>query len=330
MRWYSISINEGEIELSQNKSNPNGPAIQFSIQKYDAGSAINSEITIYNLPLYVFGEYQKLYNKKFELKAGMQETPLTRKIGINVETEQLIAVGYISAVIPDWNGTDTQFTFILQPSPSIGYNESGQLDEETTPGGYQFNLESGVNPIPQIKQAINEITNSKATIVNRITSIQTTSPCYTPVFTIPSLCSVLKTMGISLYQNAEGYILNLLDSTTYGKIINLKSTDFISQPSALTIATISCSLILRGDIRLLDVFKLPTDIFLGISNLTSSGARDYRSSADTTLKKGIGNPFLFFSGYYQVVKIWNVGDSRNTNPLSWTTIVEAVKYSGVV
>lgn len=330
MRWYEISINDGEIKLYKNKSNPNGPAIQFSIQQYDAGSAINQEVTIYNLPLYLFGQYQNLYNMKFELQAGMQETPITRKLGINTETGQMISVGYISAIIPDWNGNDTQFTFILQSSPIHGYDESGNLDLESTPGGYQFNIEEGSNPIPQIKAALDKITNSKSPLVNRVTSITLSSPCYSPVFTVPDLCRVLQTMGMNLYQSSEGYILDTITSITYGKIVLLKSTDFISQPSALNLSTISCTLILRGDIKVLDVFQLPQDIFIGISSLTTSGARDYRSSNDTKLKKTINNTWLFFSGYYQVTKIWHIGDSRNTNPQSWSTVIEAVKYTGTI
>lgn len=329
MRWYSISINDDEITLTQDLDNPNGLEIQFSIQQYEAGTAVNSTITIYNLPLYLFGQYQYLYNTKFEFKAGMLSTPLTKAAGITTDTEQMIFVGYTSAIIPDWNGADTQFSFILQPSPVYGYDESGNLDTTLSPGGYQFNLAVGDNPISQITQALNSVTNSTAVLVNRAGTITVESPCYSPVFTVPSLCTVLKTMGLQLYNNAEGYILDKVESTAYGKIVTLKSNDFITQPSALNLGTISCSFVLRGDLRIRDVFKLPSDIFLGISNLASSGARDYRDTVNASLDKSLQNTWLFFSGYFMITKIWHVGDSRNMDVNAWTTIVEAVKYTGI-
>ncbi len=104
MRYYRLSIANDQIVIEQNAKNPVAPCVQFNIQTYNTSEAINAEITIYNLPLFVFGQYQKFYNKKIELRAGITSTPLNTLIGIEPPKENLILSGYISAVIPDWNG----------------------------------------------------------------------------------------------------------------------------------------------------------------------------------------------------------------------------------
>jgi hypothetical protein len=323
MRYYHLLINGKEL-CSQSIKNPSGLNIQFNIQTYNAGETANSELTIYNPPLWMFGEYQSLYNQKVELFAGIQATPTTNMIGLVPSKQDLITSGYVAGVFPDWNGADMQMTLVLNQAPPYLTNEDGTIDISKTPGAYQFNLSAGVDPTNQIIEALSVIAPG-VPFSSIVSDFITPSECHAPVYSVAGMAPILASWGLKLMMGGEGYILSSRDNAFQGNTIQLKKTDFLSQPSALDVSTIAITSFLRGDIRLGDTVVMPEDIFVGIARLgdtlgSSAGLEDW-------LKTSGKNIFSMFSGAFTVTKIWHVGDIRNTDINSWATHMECVVES---
>lgn len=324
MRYYRILIDEKEL-CSQSLENPTGLQIQFDIKTADEGSTANSQVSVYNPPLWMFGEYNKLYNKKLKLFAGLSETPITQMIGIVPPKQDLITSGYIAGIFPDWNGSNMQMTFILNQSPPYLAATDGRIDLASAPGAYQFNLQKGVSPDKQIRECLDAVAPG-VPFVSRVSDFLTPSTCETPIYQVGNLASLLASWGLRLMMGGEGYIMDGRENPSFGQRVQLKKTDFLTQPSALDISTIAITTFLRGDIRMGDLVTMPEKFFVGISQIgdslqNSTGLEDW-------LKATGKNVFSMFSGSYLVNKIWHVGDLRNTDVQAWATHMEVVRYSG--
>jgi hypothetical protein len=313
MRYYKLSIGD-DVVFTQNVDNPTGPAIEFNMQYYTASQGINQEITLYNAPLFMFGEFQNYYDKKIELKAGFTQSPLTRLIGTSISTNDLLSSGYVAGIISDYNGIDTQVTFIVQAFPTTGT-------------AFQFSVDKGVDPTDQISNAIKQITGN--ILKNNTTNVTASSPDYSAIKTVSEVDNIVRKWGLTIYQNAEGFFLDYSKPTNYRNRIEIKAGDFIIQPTAMTISSMAVTLNLRGDVRLLDLITLPKGVFIGVAALANpDGQRDWRSTSDSILRQGRKSLYLLYSGEFQITKIWHVGNSRNLDVQSWATHIEAVKYTG--
>lgn len=323
MRYYRLLL-DGQELCGQNAKNPTGLEIQFNIQTMNEGDTANSEITVYNPPLWMFGEYMTLYNKKIELFAGVTATPISNLIGIEPAKQDLIVAGFIGAVFPDWNGADQQMTFILNQSPQYASNSDGTVDFTKSPGGYQFRTKVNDVAADSIKEALAQVAPG-VPLVDRTNGATVKIPCTAPVFTVTALASVVSAWGLILMYSGQGYILNTRAAPAYGQEIKLKKQDFLCQPSALGVSEMAITTFLRGDIRMGDLIEMPADMFVGVTNLSGEIANS--TGLDAYLKTTGRNLFTLFSGKWLVNKIWHVGDLRNTDVQSWATHFNVVKYN---
>lgn len=321
MRYYKLLI-DGQVLCSQTLDNPTGLNIQFNIQTYNEGQSAISEITVYNPPLWMFGEYMNLYNKKVELYAGVSSTPLTKIIGLAPAKQDLIAVGFVSALFPQWNSADMQLTIVLSQSPTYANNPDGTVNPDLPPGGYQFRVKGGETAFDVVKEALESVAPG-VPLADLSSGFQIPIPCQTLVYSSAAVATLVATWGLVLLCSAEGYILKPRESSAYGQSITLKRQDFLCQPSPLGVSSMAITTYLRGDIRLGDQVIMPDDIFVGITNL--SGVITDSSGLDAYLNQTSRNLFTMFSGNWGVKKIWHVGDLRNNDPQSWATHCEVVK-----
>lgn len=323
MRYYRLLL-DGQELCAQNAKNPTGLQIQFNIQTMNEGDTANSEITVYNPPLWMFGEYMKLYNKKIELYAGVTATPISNLIGIEPAKQDLIVSGFIGAVFPDWNDANMQLTFILNQVPQYASKADGSVDFTKSPGGYQFRTKSGDSAAPAIKEALDKVAPG-VPLVDRTDGATIPIPCTAPVFTVTGLASIVSAWGLILMYSGQGYILNTRASPAYGQEVALKKQDFLCQPSALGVSEMAITTFIRGDIRMGDLITMPEDMFVGVTNLAGSIANS--TGLDDYLRTTGRNLFTLFSGKWLVNKIWHVGDLRNTDVQSWATHFNVVKYN---
>ena len=320
MRYYKLLIDEKEL-CAQNLKNPTGLNIQFNIQTFNEGQTANSEITVYNPPLWMFGEYMNLYNKKLELYGGVENTPLTKIIGITPPQQDLLMVGFISTILPQWNEADMQLTFVVTQSP-VYSSTDGTVDTSKPAGGYQFRLKGQEDALTAVTNALAAV--SPGVPVSAIeTGMTVPVPCQAIVFTASGVASIVSTWGYLLQCGAEGYVLKKRESTAYGQSIKLQKQDFLCQPSPLGVSTMAITSFLRGDIRLGDQIVMPDDMFIGVSNL--SGIITDSSGIDAFLNEQKKNLFTMFSGTWSVTKIWHVGDLRNNDAQAWSTHFEVAR-----
>lgn len=321
MRYYDLRI-DGKTLCSQSLTNPTGLNLQFNIQTYNEGKNANSEITIYNPPLWMFGEYMNLYNKKVELYAGVSNTPQTKIIGISPPTQDLLMVGFVSTILPQWNEADMQLTLVMTQSPVYATNADGTVDAATVPGGYQFRLKGREDALKAVEDALAAV--SPGVPVSAIgTGLSVPVPCQAIVFSAGDVASIVSTWGYVLQCGSEGYVLKERASAAYGQEVKLKKQDFLCQPSPLGVSTMAITSYLRGDIRMGDRIVMPDDVFIGVSNL--SGVITNSSGVDAFLDSRSKNMFTMFSGSWSVTKIWHVGDVRNNDPQSWATHFEVAR-----
>lgn len=312
MRYYKLLI-DGKQLCAQSLDNPAGLNIQFNIQTYAEGQTATSEISVYNPPLWMFGEYTNLYNKKIELYAGVAETPLTKIIGMAPPKQDLIVSGFIGAILPQLNDADMQLTMTVTQSP---------VNSSTDVKGYQFRLKGDEDALGAIRAALDAV--SPGVPVTSLESVwKVPAPCQTIVFSAAAIAQLVSTWGLVLLCGSEGYILKGRESAMYGQTVKLTRQDLLCQPSPLGVSSMAITSFLRGDIRLGDHVIMPDDTFVGVSNL--SGVITDSSGIDAFLNSQNKNLYTMFSGTWSVSKMWHVGDLRSEDAQAWATHYEVVR-----
>lgn len=241
----------------------------------------------------------------------MQDSPILQRIGYTGKYG-LIASGYITRVIPDWNGNDTIITFTFQP-----FLIPDSLDNvNTTP--YELSVVTGENVIPKYKAIYKSIGGNERNLNMGTTPIVCTNSYNQKIYNVADLSNTLKAQhnGVTLNKMTNGYIL----SSLLNKTIKLSAGDFLMQPSLVKFGTIALTLQMRADIIINDVITLPQEIFVGITALE----KDTPTTGTIFQQKTI---FSLFHGDYTVTGVWQLGDSRNTDPQAWATILECVTKS---
>ena len=317
MRKYELYIGEstdqgGQLILDCSPDNPQGCQIDFDIQQYAASLTVNASITIYNISPYYFSMNTRLINRSIYLYAGMQDTPILQRLGYTGQYG-LIASGYITRVIPEWNGNDTTITITFQP-----FTTPAALETNTTP--YELSIISGENIIPKYKAIYKSIGGNEKNLLMGNNPILCTSSYNQKISNISDLNNTLSAQhnGLKLNKTANGYIIN----TLLNKSVKLAPGDFLMQPAITAIngqafGGIAMTLILRSDIIMNDIITLPQEVFVGITSLDKGAF----TTGDLFQGKTI---FSLFHGDYKVTSVWQLGDSRSTDPQGWATIVEGV------
>ena len=310
-----FSTNEVLLSFGLSSDNPSGPEIQFNIQQLPGNVQVNNTITIFNVHPYYFNENQNLYGKRISLKAGMENTPLIQKIGYSGAYGTILE-GWITNMIPEWNGRDTQFATIVQ-----NYNPGNAIPSVIT-------MHIGDPVLPKIKAAFQNLTGNVGLLdMGNVPQALTSKSNYQhKIKNIASLDNLLQGVhGLTIIQKQSGFTLYspLSPAAPTQKTVYLKAGDFICQPSLIdgkTYTEVALTLIMRSDINVNDFVVIPQDIWVGISALDV--VADARALIDMFKGKSV---FSMFSGKYKVNSIWQLGDAKNRDPQAWATTLHATK-----
>ena len=311
MRKFQLVIgnkNEKDPQLiiDYSPSNPQGCQVQFNIQQSNAGNTVNAEITVCNISPYYFTMNQNLFGKPVWLYAGMADSPLLRKIGYS-GTYGLIAQGYISRVIPEWNGSTSVISITFQP---FLINNTGN----NTP--YELYVQAGQDIRQKYKNIYKLIGGDIQTLNMGNAPIKCIQSYTGLVYTVADMSVLLQNQhGLTLQQTSNGFII----SSIIGKTIKLVPGDFLMQPSLVDFRRISITLMMRSDIQMGDIVTLPPEIYVGITALDSNANGGYVTDSSEFQKKTI---FSLFHGSYFITDVWQLGDSRNTEAQAWATIIQ--------
>lgn len=105
----------------------------------------------------------------------------------------------------------------------------------------------------------------------------------------------------------DGTTVKVSDLTTLPAPISIQPQDLIGQPTWIGPQTIQAMFVMRGDIGLGDVIKLPHTLI----TTTSAAESQYSGYGKVT-----------FSGNYAITRIQHYGNFRQPDAYSWATVVE--------
>lgn len=326
MRYYKLTIGTfGEISFELGSKNMNAPAIEFSIQQFQQLRTTNSEITLYNLPTYMYGQFPKLIGQKIQLFAGFERSPVTTANGMTI-SKGLIFQGYISQIIPDYGNIDKGLMFIVQSVPFYTEIAGQPVARNFLTSFFNLNIKIGDDPVTLIKVAFLKLTGlgtvlDTSTVISKPAQVATSQTIYN----IYDLATLAETCyGLVIYEAVDKFIMKNKEALSMPtQPIILQASDFITQPSSISTNTIALTLNMRAGITINSFIILPPQLFVGLIGL--SEVRNI-IGFNLFLNKSV---YLFFSGALNVFKVWHVGNSRSPDAQSWATHIEAVNVAGL-
>lgn len=308
MRAYKLVIGDNKIVIESSPENPQGCHIQFNIQQFYEGETVNADVTVYNIAPYYFTANPVLVGQKIQLYAGMVDSPIMKKIGGTV-SYGLIASGYISYVIPEWNGQTTALSILFQPAKTNG----------TETIGYPLQVKKGEDIRTKFSDIFSKVTDGSENIDLGQNPIISPAKADHMVYFLSDLDRFLKNLDLGrLYRAKDRYILSTLSNNN--SPIKLKPGDFVFQPSMKDLATIVLTTQMRTDIQLGDIVNLPQNVYVGMVSIGVD------TLALNNLFKG-KTVFSMFSGNWQIIEIWQRGASRDPQARSWITELHGIKAS---
>ena len=299
-------------------SHPNGPSsppdpgalqVEFDCFQLPQGLAeANSWVKIWGIPLSTIGSAANLNNRNISIKAGMGKgLPLA-----NPQQAGQIVGGRIIQAFGNWIGTDMTLDLIMIPgfanateSPEprnavVDWKENTPLKEaldQTLQTAY-----------PGLKRDIQ--ISDQLKLPNRETGFYGTLPQLAQyVFNISR-----KIIGPANYPGVQivphGDTIYVRDGTQQSNVKQISFLDLIGQPTWIGVATIQATLVMRGDLKVFDIIKLPPGL------LTT---RSSSNSPFSTLKQQTA-----FQGQFSIQKIRHVGNFKQPDGRAWSTIIDCL------
>lgn len=320
MRCYKIVVG-GKTLFELNGKNPIAPRIRFDIRTYRDQDAL-AVLEIYNLDFKYFVGNKSLINKELELHAWIAQTPMTRNIGYtNESSNTLIYRGKILNLVPNYNlGESTCLTILLGTAPKI---------EKKAEKKVFLNFKKDIFILNEITSALKKlypdmIISSSASKAKTLRQFLVKANMQTEVKDINDIQKVLDTIKlnntkehIQIYNDGKNRLIigtNVLsESDVTLPNYSIRVYDLLEQPQYIQNEAIQLSLRISGKYKILDTFLIPNNIAFNISSISSSV---YNQNYDYSQK-------VFFSGLFQINKVWHVGDTHNIQAQQWATNIEA-------
>ena len=112
----------------------------------------------------------------------------------------------------------------------------------------------------------------------------------------------------------QGAVISVFDSSYKPPLVQLAFTDFVGQPTWVRPRTMQAKLVLRGDLTLGSLVKLPAN-FLDAAGITVTAPNSFAQQAKSKLT---------FDGPWQVIALRHIGQSRSPDGASWVTVIEVL------
>ncbi|WP_430229731.1 hypothetical protein [Paraburkholderia tropica] len=318
MRYYEITLTPTGASSPTRTwtSHPNGIfdpdylEVEFDCQVANfATSPQIFTVTIYGVALQDLSQARQFTGMQFAMKGGMKAgLPLA-----NPAQAGLLVAGQVFQAYGNWEGTDMRLDLVIAPSTYTINN----------PGNIVLNWQAGQTISQALQQTLSiaypnvpVTANLSGQIVQDFNEVHFCS-------TLQELCQCIQGItqgyflgptysGVNLtYQNGQ---FTIWDSTYAPTPIQIAFTDFVGQPTWIDVNTMVCKLVLRADIQLGSVIKMPQ----GLQNqpgMITSTQQSYPSS---------NNYQTAFQGTFNVSEIRHIGSSRSPDGASWITVVKCI------
>lgn len=321
MRCYKIVIN-GKTLFELNDKSFIAPRIRFNIQTFD-GQDATAILEVYNVDFKYFVNNKSLINKELELHAWIQQTPMNKNIGYTDEKgNTLIYRGLIENIVPNYNYSEsTCLTFLLS-----AINKKKEKAEKKV----FLNFKKDTFILNEINSALkklypNMIISNSASKAKTLRRFLTKANMQTEVKSVSDIQKVLNNIKlnnteehIQIYNDGKKRFIistnKLNESDVLLSDYSIKAYDLLEQPQYIDLNTIQLSLRICGRYKVNDTFVIPNTIAFNISSISSSV---FNKNYDYAKK-------VFFSGIFQINKVWHIGDTHNIQAQQWATNIEAV------
>lgn len=287
------------------------------VSSFDAPSGA-AYVEIRGVDIYTISQASNLQGAKVTIYGGMGSGyPLAQdgKPGLLIEGSVFQAFG-------NWLNTDMSLNLLIQPF--------GVPIDDTNYPKLVWHWPKGGKISTAIQSMIAAAMPSYKCSFNLINDLVSGSDDlgYYPDF--GSLAQVIlevsqhanKTVG---YQGIKFYLSGrtfyFYDQGSKSSPIEIKFQDMIGQPTWLRPDAIMLQTVMRSDISINDIIKLPDFNQTG-SNQVLTG---YGSITPTKQNIQVPKDRSLFNGSFQVTSVRHIGDSRNPDGGSWVTVYEAVR-----
>lgn len=315
MRYYDLSITPqgSSTPIRQWTSHPNGifdPGalnILFDMPILSYGTPAGGQtLTIEGISLQDLSQAQQFAGMTMTLKAGMQGPGLPL---INPSQAGTIASGYIFQSFGNWIGTDMTLDLVLYPS----------IYTATNPGNLTLIWPQGErlsDALLHCLQVAYPNTPIKITISPDLINDHDEHHAST---TLENLASFLGDYTELKFNNRvqitfqKGGIF-AYDATYVPAPKQLNFTDFVGQPTWIQPNTLQVKTVMRADLGLGDIVKMPEGLQNAPGVITATGA-----SLPSSIKYQSA-----FKGSFTIIEARQIGDFRSSDSGNWCSIFNCV------
>lgn len=306
------------INLKFDEKNPYALGIKFNIQAfYDSSTYTPSTLTIINPPTAFYSQSQGLLGMDIKVEAGIKPSVFTSKLELTASTNNILFIGKVARVVPQWGGLNPSVTFLLSSvmSDSTGDNSSHICIIEK---GEKI-ADSLTNTLREMLPDISvEIVDSAIDM-----TLQDNQTMQREVKSYMDLVNLAKQLGIGFAVDKNRVIMYGIKKGYENSVspFEPKPQDFLSQPEFQNHSTIQCVFGLRGDLQLTQKVKMPKNTVLSSGGLTGGSGGGVSQTGSLA---GVSNAnAIIASDDYKITGIWHTGDSRNSSALAWATTISA-------
>ena len=318
MRYYDLTItNASGATVGHITSHPNGlqkppdPGaldMEFDVLVYDyAKPSGGSSITIYGVGLGALSQAQQFAGMTVALKGGMGKgLPLA-----NPAQAGLLLAGNIFQSFGNWVGTQMTLDMVINPS-TYTYD---------APGIFVLNWPAGTPLATAIAQMLTAAYPKAKQVIQISSALVLPNSEWHYCNTLTQMASYIQGItagmisptynGVSIWFQGGTFFVS--DGTTLGSMVQIAFNDLIGQPTWIDVNVIQFKTVMRADIQMGQIVKMPTGLQNQPGVVTTTGQSQPSNSKYAAT----------FQGQFTVTSVRHVGNFRSTDSAQWASIFTA-------
>jgi hypothetical protein len=294
------------------QNDPGALDIELDLLSFPSATpAGNCTITIHGISLSDLQQAKQYANMQILVKGGMQAgLPFA-----NPRQAGVLLQGKIQQSFGNWVGTDMNLNFVIVPS-AYTYANPGNFVLSWLPG----------QSLALVLQNTLEVAYPNSQITVQIgNQYATSAPILSYYHTLSQLAQWLSSFtkstsptgsGVQIYTAGDGSVF-VYDGSTQLAVTQLVFTDFIGQPKWVDIAVMQFTTVMRADIQINSVVKMPVGL-QGVPGIVQTQA----ASQPSQLKQQAS-----FQGAFTITAVRHLGRFRSPDGAEWVSIFQAVPQS---
>jgi hypothetical protein len=316
MRYYDLTITDttSTTPYRQWTSYPNGQYdpqaldIEFDMPIMPANQSTAVTITIYGIALQDLNEATQFTGKTLTIKGGM-------KGGLPLENPAqagLLVQGQIFQSYGTWVGTDMTLNLVVFPA----------LYTIQNPGNMVVNWKAGATLGDSLKQTLATAYPNTPLSINVSSDLVNSHDIQHYCATLDQLGEFINQFTTGKFKNpvtmaAQQGMITVSDTTYTPNTVQLDFTDLIGQPTWIDVKKIQVKTVLRSDITIGSIVRMPQGLQNAPGFVTTSAAAmpsqvKYKST---------------FEGNFVIYEVRHIGSFRSSDAGSWATIFNCLVHS---